>query len=541
MARQVMKLFHPTLHFYLRCTFLLCCVTGYNLGFSQKVIKNEKGEKIIQYEDGTWRYFEGRDSMLESDLWDGQDIVDVPPIEPLVEGQPIQYDYRLFQKYVTAAVRYESEMLDKVDQSSDEAHSLEDQIQTLASAGEMTQANELKEKLRVVNEQRQNDQRLLSYARSLIKKILKVGKNEKYEKLEKIYVPGLNTELEQSPKDSLLSKNTDNKILAVGHQTAPDTTTAGNPEISTENHFSASEKEDKSLATDETTQPNKSSSTLNTNMADDTIQTLPNEVSQLDHPKEENDTYAAEAQKPSEEVSPPVIDSSEAVSTTDQQSQDLKEEPEHDQPEVMQHHVEAATSMESPAKPGIVSASGGYRYENWFSTLEEAVPKYQCEFTFHGIDDFTNTMKKELKAETFFSYTDERLKPYLKENDYVTCRGYLTSISGGFRYLTLIFTIASKNATREYGYIKTGSILNLKLLDGETVSLFTQSENQGSIDAKNGFTTYKVRYPIDYQKEKILLKSGVDKVRVVWSSGYEDYEVFNIDFFINQLECLNNK
>ena len=39
--------------------------------------------------------------------------------------------------------------------------------------------------------------------------------------------------------------------------------------------------------------------------------------------------------------------------------------------------------------------------------------------------------------------------------------------------------------------------------------------------------------------EKALKKGEVDRVRIIWDAGYEDYEVYNLDFFINQFKCLN--
>lgn len=500
MARQVMKLFHPTLYKRLRYCLAVFLLTGPLLSYGQKVVRNPAGEKIIQYDDGTWRYFEGRDSLLESGLWDDINPAEIPPIEPLPADQRPRYDYRLFQKYIAAAVRYESEMVDKVDESSNEAHSLEDQIRQLESSGESGEAQRLTQELELLNERRQDEQRLLSYARSLIKRILKIGKKEKYEKLEGVYVPGLNTKRELNREDSLnIARTTDTqepKIMIAESQKNPVT-----PVSPPSEPISRDQPAPDSIAT----------WTISTSVE------KPDSSMRADSLTGEEPLIAAQAPE-------------------DQTETEISEQ----LPELIDQPINPETSGKTE-KNAVNSSLIAGNTSSWFSDDQEITPGYHCEFTFHGIDEFTNSLKKELKEELFFSHTDERLKPFLKNIDYVSCKGYLTSISGGFRYLTLILTIASKNAAREYGYIKSGSMLNLKLLDGETVSLFTQSENQGTLDPKSGFTTYKARYPIDYQKEKILLKSGLDKVRIVWSSGYEDYEVFNIDFFINQINCLNAK
>lgn len=165
----------------------------------------------------------------------------------------------------------------------------------------------------------------------------------------------------------------------------------------------------------------------------------------------------------------------------------------------------------------------------------------ECAFAFDGVDDFSGNSRRDLHSEIFFTHTDARLRPYLRGRDYIVAEGYLSSVSGGYRYLTLTVRIASKNAKREYGAVKPSSLLRLSLLDNSTVSLFSQNGNSGRLDPVTGDVIYKITYGIDYQKAKLLSRSEVDQVRMVWSSGYEDYVVFNVDFFMRQLECLESK
>jgi hypothetical protein len=51
--------------------------------------------------------------------------------------------------------------------------------------------------------------------------------------------------------------------------------------------------------------------------------------------------------------------------------------------------------------------------------------------------------------------------------------------------------------------------------------------------------TYRVHYAIAQDQMSFLSKSEVDKIRVFWSSGYEEYEVYQLDFFMKQLACLD--
>ncbi len=166
---------------------------------------------------------------------------------------------------------------------------------------------------------------------------------------------------------------------------------------------------------------------------------------------------------------------------------------------------------------------------------------YNCQFAYEGLDEFTRQEKKELVEELLFTFTDDRLKPYFKEREHVTCHAYLTSLSGGFRYLNLVFRIASKTAQREYGLIAKNTLVNLKLMNGKTVSLYCQKGDIGNIDPSTGDTIYRATFQIDAQKERMILKSELDKIRVVWSTGYEDYDVHNVDLLMNQLGCLETK
>ncbi len=578
MIGQVIKLFHPRGQMLSRCCLLLILGGITQMVAGQKVIKDATGQKIIQYDDGTWRYFEGRDSMLENNLWEENNFSVSPTpleIDSIPGKQTPIYDYKLFQKYIVAAVRYEAQMLDRVDQSSTNAHALQDQILASEATGDLAQADRLREGLKLLDLRRQDEQKLLSYARSLIKKILKVGKSEKYQRLAKIYVPGLNKEKELNQEDYQIAEA---KTTPLDKSTI-DSPASGNDTTVIATEQKARQEDEEKVAesvipeslpplpdsANVTHQPAFDADTLVSEVAEiETDQQIPKDTVQFNQDRE----VSERAPDTSEQVEEQTVSEKETMTETPAIAIDTMPVPadslvyEETTPESSPHVIASEDSIamtsQSPSVEGvqqapdntanvkadpvrakpIFTASPG---EKWFSTSTEKVPEYQCEFTFHGIDEFTNTPKKELREELFFSFTDARLKPYLKDRDYISCKGYLSSIAGGFRYLTLIYTIASKNASREYGYIKNGSLLNLKLLDGATVSLFTQSENQGILDPRTGDTVYKVRYPIDYQKEKVLTRSGIDKVRVVWSSGYEDYEVFNIDFFANQLKCLNSK
>ncbi|MEL6864473.1 MAG: hypothetical protein AAFP19_08645 [Bacteroidota bacterium] len=166
-------------------------------------------------------------------------------------------------------------------------------------------------------------------------------------------------------------------------------------------------------------------------------------------------------------------------------------------------------------------------------------PQPACEFAFDGLDEFSGRRRRDLAAKRLFGFTNDRLRPYFKDRDYINCMGYLSSLTGGIRYLTLTFTIASDLAQREFGIIEKGSPITIRFIDGTSTRLFSNKSDQGLLDPVTKTVTYKCTYIIQSASEKMLKKKEVDKIRVVWGTGYEDYEIYELDFFSEQLQCLN--
>lgn len=171
--------------------------------------------------------------------------------------------------------------------------------------------------------------------------------------------------------------------------------------------------------------------------------------------------------------------------------------------------------------------------------LLENPPPYTCPVAFSGVDPFTNKNRTDLEKEVLLTYTDPEVKSYLLGRSYMTMEAFMTEYIGSLRYLSIKITIASKTARAEYGYVKSGSLLTIKLLNGETVSLFTTSSDIGIIDDTKNQTIFKISFPLSKENQKLLQNSLADKLRLTWSTGYEEYDIFNVDFFSNQLNCLN--
>ncbi|MFT5386870.1 MAG: hypothetical protein ACI81W_004288, partial [Saprospiraceae bacterium] len=207
--------------------------------------------------------------------------------------------------------------------------------------------------------------------------------------------------------------------------------------------------------------------------------------------------------------------------------------------------IPPAESGEKPENENTYLADQNAAYDKVFAKYkpEEDVlfnpPAAECNLVFDGVDEFSGKKRKDVAEQLFFTHTNEELRSIFKDQDYMTCTGYLSSLTGGLIFLTLNITIASKSAQREYGILEKGSQINIKLLNGENVRLVNKKTNMGTENTLENSVSYRAQYLISSGDEKELKKSEVDKVRIIWSSGYEDYEIYELDFFIDQFNCLD--
>ena len=165
-------------------------------------------------------------------------------------------------------------------------------------------------------------------------------------------------------------------------------------------------------------------------------------------------------------------------------------------------------------------------------------PKPDCTVAFQGVDSFSGKKRKDLAPRNFFSHTDPRMAKFFTDKDMLECKAYLSALAGGNVYLSLNIVISTETAKTSYGAIERGSLLSLKMVNGENINMTNNQTDPGFLDPIAKTTSYKVTYLIPTQHVKALQKNEIDLVRVVWETGYEDYEIFETDFIIEQMNCL---
>ncbi len=161
-----------------------------------------------------------------------------------------------------------------------------------------------------------------------------------------------------------------------------------------------------------------------------------------------------------------------------------------------------------------------------------------CELTVNEIDEFTGKEKKSTKSRVFFTHTPEAAKKYMRSEDYLTCTGYLSRV-GAYKTLNLTIVVDSPYGQTEYGEISNNSSLMIRMIDGSTVELYCDKGDAGHVDKIKNQTIYNIFYILESSFEAQLKRGEVSRARLVWSVGFEDYELYNLDFFTEQLGCIN--
>lgn len=162
-----------------------------------------------------------------------------------------------------------------------------------------------------------------------------------------------------------------------------------------------------------------------------------------------------------------------------------------------------------------------------------------CHYSYEGLDAKGIDWRRDGEKELLFTFTDERLRLFFPDKEYLRCEAFLSTVGKREKQLTMEFRFAYPNAREAYGVIEQNSLLALKLFDGQILQLKAGELDLGKYDTEKEILTYKMIYKIDNQQLNLLRKQELEEVRMYWSAGFEVYPVYNIDFFSRQLKCLD--
>ncbi len=165
-------------------------------------------------------------------------------------------------------------------------------------------------------------------------------------------------------------------------------------------------------------------------------------------------------------------------------------------------------------------------------------PVKPCRIAFDSTDVFTGKRKKESARTLFFTQTDDLLKKMMKDKDYITCYATATRIQGGITFLNLTFIIQSKETQKVFGFLEKGSPIAFRLMNGHTLNFTNSSTDIGAVDFLRNTTTFQASIQLYTNDIKSIIASELDQVRVAWSAGVDDYEIYDVNILKNLLRCV---
>ncbi len=164
-------------------------------------------------------------------------------------------------------------------------------------------------------------------------------------------------------------------------------------------------------------------------------------------------------------------------------------------------------------------------------------PALPCRLSVDTRDEFSGERYRRTVPVELFRHSPAVLKSYLQGKPNVQCMAALAA-SGANVYLHLIFTVNDPNPRKSFGKIDKESLATLKFIDGASYNLYNQLASEGAQNPETQAFTFQSQYLLPADALKKLRRTELDKVRIAWSSGYEDYEVQYVALLMQQAKCL---
>lgn len=164
-------------------------------------------------------------------------------------------------------------------------------------------------------------------------------------------------------------------------------------------------------------------------------------------------------------------------------------------------------------------------------------PALQCRLAVDTRDELSGERYRRTMPVELFRHSPAALKSYLQGKTNVQCAAALAS-SGAYVYLHLIFTINDPNPRKAFGKIDKESLATLKFIDGTSYNIYNQVASEGIQNPDTQAYTFQAQYLLPADALKKIRRSELDKIRIAWSSGYEDYEVQYVLLLMGQAKCL---
>ncbi len=164
-------------------------------------------------------------------------------------------------------------------------------------------------------------------------------------------------------------------------------------------------------------------------------------------------------------------------------------------------------------------------------------PTPPCSLAVNARDEFTGATLRQTQPGELFRQTNPALRSYLEGKNQIVCLAAIAT-AGPNASLLITFQINDPNARRAFGNLPKNSLAMLTFTDGATLNLNNLRSDEGSTDPDTRLVTYHAQYPFDAVGLRKIRSTELDRLRIAWSTGYEDYDVQQVDALMRQVKCV---
>ena len=160
---------------------------------------------------------------------------------------------------------------------------------------------------------------------------------------------------------------------------------------------------------------------------------------------------------------------------------------------------------------------------------------------FKGVDESSGDQIKKSTKTKLLTFTPKRLLNYYKEKTYLSIEN---SIIQKEKETFLIFDLIfySKDIKKGYGFIPTDGFVRINMIKGPSIFLEVVNKSEAKIEKYTGRTIYTLVCKIKNKDDlKRLKKQYLDDLGIMWSTGFEAYPVYNINYFREKFKCFDGK
>jgi hypothetical protein len=134
-------------------------------------------------------------------------------------------------------------------------------------------------------------------------------------------------------------------------------------------------------------------------------------------------------------------------------------------------------------------------------------------------------------SNTLLTYTPEKFLNYYGDIPFLTIESSIIK-TGKDHLLSLKFIFSSRDVSKGYGYINKNDLLKIDFIKSQSIRLYAVDNFSPTLQSYTGYTVYQTQYRFENKSDvKKLTTKHLDKIGVSWSLGYEEYPIYNLEFY----------